>query len=284
MKKQILIADDEEMIRELCCDLLEEEGYSVTEAIDGIDALEKMQDNNFDLFLIDMAMPRLSGMELMKEIKKKQPLAVVVVLTGHSSVSGAVKSVQAGAFEYLSKPLNSETFFKVIKSALTYSENITGSLQKTFDPGNNSIQKGEPILLHGFPIEEKHDFLALGRIRKYDEGEKIPLDDKSLGEIVLIEKGEVSVWFNGTIIDYLQKWDFWGEESFILSGANITSLKAESEVKLRHFDRKNILEFFTYKGDKFLKRFIINMVNSNFFRWRKSIQRIVMMKLITEQD
>ncbi|MCK4956771.1 MAG: response regulator, partial [Candidatus Cloacimonetes bacterium] len=193
-------------------------------------------------------------------------------------------AVQAGAFEYLSKPLNSETFFKVIKDALNHSENITGSLQKAFDPGSNHIQKGEPILLHGFAIENKHDFLALGRIRKYDPGEKIPLDDKALGEIILIEKGEVSVWFNGTIIDYLQKWDFWGEESFILSGVNISTLKAESDVKLRHFNRKDLMEFFSYKGDKLLNRFIINLVNSNFFRWRKSIQRIVMLKLITDQD
>jgi len=284
MKKHILIADDEEMIRELCTDLLEEEGYDVTQAVDGIDALKKMETEIFDLYLIDMAMPRLSGMELMREIKRKQPLAVVVILTGYSSVDGAVKAVQAGAYQYLSKPLNSEHFFSVIHEAIEYSDNINGSLQKAFDPGSNRVSKGEPILLHGLPVDDKHDFLALGRIRKYEIGDKIPIDDKELGEIILIEKGEASVWYNGTIIDYLQKWDFWGEESFILSGTNITSIQAETEVKLRHFDRKNLMEFFSFKGDKVLKRFIINLANSHFVRWRKSIQRIVMLKLMTDQD
>ena len=231
-----------------------------------------------------MAMPRLSGLDLLKEIKRKDPLAVVVILTGFSSVDGAVEAVQAGAFQYLSKPLNSEQFFKVIKDALNFSENLNGSLQTAFAPANNRIQKGEPILLHGFNIDDKNDFLALGRIRKYEAGDNIPLTDKSLGEIVLIERGEASVWFNGKIIDYLQKWDFWGQESIVLSGTNITTLKAETDIKARHFDRKNLLEFFSYKGDKVLKRFLINLANSNFFRWRKSIQRIVMLKLITDQD
>ncbi len=284
MKKKILIADDEQMIRELCADLLQEQGYEVTEAVDGLDALAVMEQDIFDIYIIDMAMPRLSGLDLLKEIKQKDPLAVVVILTGFSSVDGAVEAVQAGAFQYLSKPLNSEQFFKVIKDALNFSENLNGSLQTAFAPANNRILKGEPILLHGFNIDDKHEFLALGRIRKYEAGDNIPLNDKNLGEIVLIERGEASVWFNGKIIDYLQKWDFWGQESIVLSGTNITSLKAETEIKARHFDRKNLLDFFSYKGDKALKRFLINLANSNFFRWRKSIQRIVMLKLITDRD
>ena len=115
MKKHILIVDDEQSIRELCKELLEEEGYKVTVAVDGQDALDKMDYDVFDLFLIDMAMPRIDGFELMKLIKQKQPLAVMVILTGFSSIDGAVKAVHAGAFQYLSKPINSEELFKTLK-------------------------------------------------------------------------------------------------------------------------------------------------------------------------
>ncbi len=281
MKKHILIVDDEHSIRELCKELLEEEGYKTTLAVDGQDALDKMDFEVYDLFIIDMAMPRLGGFELMKLIKRKQPLAVIVVLTGFSSIEGAVKAVHAGAFQYLSKPINADELFEVVKAGLQYSEDLYGPLQKAFEPGSDTVQKGEPIVLHGFPPEDKVDFMALGRIRKYDVGENIPLGDDKTGSIIIIESGEVSVWLNNTTVDYLQKWDTCGEESFILAGSSFISLRAETVAKIRHFDRKKLLDFFAYKGEKLLKRFMINLINSTYFKWRKSIQRIVMLKLIT---
>jgi CheY-like chemotaxis protein len=281
MKKHILIVDDENSIRELCKELLEEEGYKVTLAVDGQDALDKMDFDVFDLFLVDMAMPRIGGFELMKMIKRKQPLAVIIILTGFSSIEGAVKAVHAGAFQYLSKPINADELFEVVKAGVDYSEDLYGPLQKAFEPGTNTVQKGEPIILHGFSPEEKVDFLALGRIRKYDIGENIPIGDEKSGSIIIIESGEVSAWLSNTTVDYLQKWDTCGEESFILASSSFITLRAETVAKVRHFDRKKILDFFAYKGEKLLKRFMINLVNSTFFKWRKSIQRIVMLKLIT---
>ncbi len=281
MKKHILIVDDELTIRELCKELLEEEGYEVTLAVDGQDALDKMDYDIFDLFLIDMAMPRIGGFELMKMIKRKQPLAVIVILTGFSSIEGAVKAVHAGAFQYLSKPINSEELFEVVKVGVQHSEDLYGPLQKAFEPGTDTVQKGEPIILHGFSPEDKVDFMALGRIKKYEIGDDVPIGNEKSGSIIIIESGEVSVWLNNTTIDYLQKWDSSGEESFILTGSTFVTLRAETEVKVRHFDRKKILDFFAYKGEKLLKRFMINLVNSTFFKWRKAVQRIVMLKLVT---
>jgi len=281
MKKHILIVDDEQTIRELCKELLEEEGYEVTLAVDGQDALDKMDFDVFDLFLIDMAMPRIGGFELMKMIKRKQPLAVIVILTGFSSIEGAVKAVHAGAFQYLSKPINSEELFEVVKAGVKHSEDLYGPLQKAFEPGSEAVQKGEPIILHGFSPEDKVDFMSLGRTRKYEIGEDIPISDEKSGSIIIVEDGEVSVWLSNTTIDYLQKWDSAGEESFILTGSSFVNLRAETMVKVRYFDRKKILDFFAYKGEKLLKRFMINLVNSTFFKWRKAIQRIVMLKLVT---
>ncbi len=282
MKKHILIVDDEQTIRELCKELLEEEGYKVTLAVDGQDALDKMGYDVFDMFLIDMAMPRIGGFELMKIIKQKQPLAVIVILTGFSSIDGAVKALHAGAFQYLSKPINSEELFAVVKAGVQQSEDLYGPLQRAFEPGTDTVQKGEPIILHGFSPEDKVDFMALGRTIKYEIGEDI-LIDKNSGSIIIIESGEVSVWHSNTTIDYLQKWDSSGEESFILAGSAFVTLRAETTVVIRHFDRKKILNFFAYKGEKLLKRFMINLVNSTFFKWRKAVQRIVMLKLVTRE-
>jgi len=280
MKKHLLIVDDEQNIREVCKELLEEEGYKVTLAVDGKDALNKMDLDMFDLFLIDMAMPRIGGLELMKMIKKKQPLAVIIVLTGFSSIEGAVKAVHAGAFQYLSKPINADELLEATKRGIQYSQDLYGPLQQAFEP-TSEVTKKEPIILHGFTAEEKVDFMALGRIRKFDIGEHIPLDNDTSSSTIIIESGESSVWLNNTTIDYLQKWDSFGEESFILAGSSSASLRAETAVKIRYFDRKKMLDFFAFKGEKLLKRFMINLINCIYFKWRKSIQRIVMLKLVT---
>ncbi len=281
MKKHILVVDDEQSMRELCKDFLEEEGYKVSIAVDGQDALEKMNYDDFDLYIVDINMPRIGGFELMKQIKHKQPLAVIIILTGYSSIEGAVKAVHAGAFEYISKPINAEELSDVVKCGLQYSDDLYGPLQKAFESADDKVSKSEPNFLHGFSPEDKVDFMSLGRLKKYDVGETIPLSDEGLGSIVVLESGEVSVWMSNTTIDCIQKWDTWGEENFILAGSITNSLRAETAVKVRHFTRKKLLDFFTYKGEKLFQRFTLNLVNCIFLKWRKAIQRIVMLKLIT---
>jgi CRP-like cAMP-binding protein len=99
--------------------------------------------------------------------------------------------------------------------------------------------------------------------------------------IVIVESGEISVWLSNTSVDYLQKWDTWNEESFVINNPTSSVLRAETAVKIRFFERKKLLDFFAYKGEKLLKKFMINLINCLFIKWRKSIQRIVMLKLVT---
>ncbi|MDP8242324.1 MAG: response regulator, partial [Candidatus Celaenobacter antarcticus] len=154
MQKHILIIDDEESIRELCKEFLEEEGYKVTLAVDGQDGLDKMSYDDFDLYMVDMVMPRLDGLETMKRIKKKQPLAVIIITTGFSSIEGAVKAVHAGAFQYLSKPINAEELLEAVKKGLQYGEDLYGPLQKAFEPGTEGA-RDVSAMLHGFTKEEQ---------------------------------------------------------------------------------------------------------------------------------
>jgi len=280
MQKHILIIDDEESIRELCKEFLEEEGYKVTLAVDGLDGLEKMSYDDFDLYLVDMVMPRLDGLETMKRIKKEQPLAVIIITTGFSSIEGAVKAVHAGAYQYLSKPINAEELLETVKKGLQYGEDLYGPLQKAFEPGTVST-KNEPALLQGFTKEEKEDFIALGILRKFESGQNITLDNENAGSIVLVEDGDVSIWLSNTTVDYLRKNDSWAEENFILASSTFATLRSETECKILFFERKKLLDFFAYKGERLMKRFMINIINCIFSKWRKSIQRIVMLKLVT---
>jgi len=284
MKSNILVVDDEASIRELIGDLLETKGYRIVTASDGQDALSKMDTETFDLFITDMSMPNMDGMTLLKEIKKIQPLAVVIVLTGFSSIEGAVNAIQAGAFQYLSKPIKSAELFDVVERGLDYSSELYGPLLKAVDTSSFTINPTEPIILNGFTTEEIAEFLSLGKIRSFTSGEPINLSDDRNGSIIIVESGDVSVWMNNSNFDYLKKYDSWGEETIILPGSLAVNLRAESAVTIRFFERKRILDFFSYKGEKLLKRFIINISSSISLKWRKSIQRIIMLKLVTHEN
>ncbi len=284
MQSHILVVDDDKTIRMLCKEILEEAGYKVTLAADGEEALEKMDYDDFDLYLVDMVMPRMDGLELMKKIKQKQPLAVVMILTGFSSIEGAIKAVHAGAFQYLSKPINIDELLNAVKEGIKYSQDLYGPLLKIFEPGTELVEKGEMAILSGFSEEDKQDFMILSSIYNFEPGENIRIADKMASSIILIESGEVSVWLSNTSVDYLKKWDTWNEESFVINSPTSSVLRAETAVTARFFERKKLLEFFAFKGEKLLKKFMINLINCLYIKWRKSIQRIIMLKLVTTES
>ena len=280
LKKHILVVDDEQSIRELCKEFLEDEGYQVTVAVDGEDALEKLKLDYFDLFLVDILMPRMDGFELMFKIKKRQPLSVIIITTGYSSIDGAVKAVHAGAFQYLSKPINPEELIDVVKKGLLYGESLFGPAQQAFETDDNTQQQDKPLILSGFTAEEKQSFLEMGRLRNYEVGDSIVISEEHAGSIILVEKGEISIWLENTTVDFLRRDDTWGEEEFILTNSSPTALQAEVPTTIRFFEHKKMLDFFAYRSEKLLKRFLINLANSIFFKWRKSLQRIVRLKLV----
>ena len=280
LKKHILVVDDEQSIRELCKEFLEDEGYQVTVAVDGEDALEKLKLDYFDLFLIDIMMPRMDGFELMLKIKKRQPLSVIIITTGYSSIDGAVKAVHAGAFQYLSKPINPEELIDVVKKGLKYNESLFGPAQQAFETEDDTQKQDKPLILSGFTTEEKQSFLEMGRLRNYEVGDSIVISEEHAGSIILVEKGEISIWLENTTVDFLRRDDTWGEEEFILTNSSPTALQAEVPTTIRFFEHKKMLDFFAYRSEKLLKRFLINLANSIFFKWRKSLQRIVRLKLV----
>ena len=284
MKSNILIVDDELDIRELVSELLETQGYRTITACDGVDALEKMGSENFDLYIIDMAMPKMDGMTLLREIKRIQPLAVVIVLTAYTSIEGAVEAIHSGAYQYISKPIKSVELFELVKKAIEYSNELYGPLQKIVDPGNYTILPSCPTILLGFSPEEKTEFYNLGKVKKIQAGDSITLSENKEGTMIIIESGEISVWMSNSNFDYLKKHDSWGEENIILDSSIPVNLKAESPVTLKIFERKKILDYFSFRDDLLLNRFIINISSSLFLKWRKAIQRIVMLKLVTHHD
>src|SRR4030067_1026986 len=103
---KILIADDEESMRFFLSELLKKEGYLFETAVDGEDALSKIKASSFDIAILDLKMPKLSGMELLSEIKKVSPDTVVIIITAHGTRNIAIEAIEKGAYDYFTKPFD----------------------------------------------------------------------------------------------------------------------------------------------------------------------------------
>lgn len=123
MKAKILIADDEADLRDLLQDDLEANGYETAVAIDGRAALAHLerQQEVIDLLLTDVRMPGLTGNQLLARMRELRPEAPVIVMTAFGSVEQAVEMVKAGAFQYLTKPFQTDELLKVLEAALSQS-------------------------------------------------------------------------------------------------------------------------------------------------------------------
>lgn len=118
-KEKILVVDDEEVLRSLAKEVLSEEGYQVTLASSGDQALEYLEQETFDLIITDLKMPGMDGMELLKKIKEQNKEAQVILLTSHLSPKTALTTLEAGAYWYLTKPLDDiSVFVEKVKLAL----------------------------------------------------------------------------------------------------------------------------------------------------------------------
>jgi two-component system response regulator AtoC len=113
---KVLVADDEIGIREFLADTLRLDDHDVVEAVDGRDALRRLDERAYDLLITDLKMPNLDGLSLLKKARADQPELEVIVLTAHGSIESAVDAMRHGAFDYLTKPLGSPDELRLLAS------------------------------------------------------------------------------------------------------------------------------------------------------------------------
>jgi two-component system response regulator HydG len=114
----VLFVDDEDILRMLMRDQLSAEGYEVDTADDGDTALEILHKKSFDLLLIDIRMPRMNGIELLKEIRKLKIPSRILVLTAVDDLTIAIEAVKQGAHDYLTKPIELKSLVAAIHRVL----------------------------------------------------------------------------------------------------------------------------------------------------------------------
>jgi two-component system nitrogen regulation response regulator NtrX len=118
MSASILVVDDEEAIVSSLSSILEDEGYEVSVAKSGAEALKTYMADPPDLMLLDIWMPDMDGLETLRRIKELVPTAQVMVMSGHGSIETAVKAIKLGAYDYIEKPLSLENVTLRVKHAL----------------------------------------------------------------------------------------------------------------------------------------------------------------------
>src|SRR5947207_158428 len=147
----VLIIDDEDEIRESIEMLLKSEGLSTVTAKNGEEGLSRLEENLFDIVLLDLMLPGKSGMDLQKDIKRMDPSLPVVIITAMAGIESAVTAIKEGCYDYITKPWDNEKLLVIVNNAVKQrqlmSENsqLRRALKERFE-FRNIVGKSDPII------------------------------------------------------------------------------------------------------------------------------------------
>lgn len=141
---KVLVVDDDQGLRLSVKNTIEEiSGFQVNEAFDGINALEKVKAGSYNLVILDVDMPRMSGLAALNAIKEYDPSIIVIMMTAYANINDAVKAVKDGAYNYISKPVKGEELVDLVNKALTahnlISEVVASAPQLSMENGRKMI-------------------------------------------------------------------------------------------------------------------------------------------------
>ena len=143
---QLLLVDDEERFLHTTKILLEKRGIVAFTATNGMDALKIMEAHRIDVVILDVKMPGIDGVEVLRKAKQKHPLVEVIMLTGHASVESAIEGLKLGAFDYLLKPCNISDLIEKVNEAYDKKHAMEEKIRKA---------KIDKIIRHPMAVFEK---------------------------------------------------------------------------------------------------------------------------------
>jgi len=143
-KANILVIDDEATMRDSCRQALSRNGNRVEVAEDGLKGLAMLAKESFDLIILDLKMPGLSGMDVLKKIKDSDPEAMVIVITGYATVESAVEAMKRGAYDFIPKPFTPDSLRVIVKRAL---DKRTLALENVLLRGELKASLGPDVIL-----------------------------------------------------------------------------------------------------------------------------------------
>jgi len=124
MASKILVIDDERVVGESLRKTFKDEGYEIETAYSGQEGLRKARRETFDLMIVDLKMPDISGLDVIKRLKEEQPDTMLIMITGYSTVDSATEALKTGAFDYIPKPFTPDEISEVVQKALETKERL----------------------------------------------------------------------------------------------------------------------------------------------------------------
>lgn len=127
-KVKILIVDDEAVMRDTMSDWLLEKGFNVVSVISGMEAIEKVKTGSFNIAFVDMKMPGLDGLEVLRAMKRIDPETAVVIMTAYATIETAIEAMKEGAYEYMIKPFSLDVVELIVKKIVKYQELVAENI------------------------------------------------------------------------------------------------------------------------------------------------------------
>ena len=127
-KVKILVADDEAVMRETMSAWLQEKGFHVVSVTSGMDAIEKVKIGSFNIAFVDMKMPGLDGLEVLRAMKRIDPETAVVIMTAYATIETAIEAMKEGAYEYMIKPFSLDVVELIVKKIVKYQELVAENI------------------------------------------------------------------------------------------------------------------------------------------------------------
>ena len=123
---EVLVIDDESVICDACEMVLSEKEHTVAKSTNGTDGLRAIRQQDFDIVLLDMKLPDMDGMQILKTVLEEKPGLCIIVMTGYSSISNAVEAIKQGADNYLAKPFTDDELIEAVEKACRNKNNKKG--------------------------------------------------------------------------------------------------------------------------------------------------------------
>jgi two-component system response regulator AtoC len=163
-QKTLLVADDDASIRSLLKQLLSDEGFAVLEASTGIEVVDKVRESSPDLVIMDVRMPELDGIEALARLKSTNPKTAVLIMTAFGSSNAAIRAMELGAFDYITKPFELDKISHSVKRVLDY-QDLTQEVEVLRDEISSLVQT-ERIVGNSPAMQEVYK--TIGKVAKAD--------------------------------------------------------------------------------------------------------------------
>ena len=163
-QKTILVADDDASIRSLLKQLLSDEGFAVVEASTGVEVVDKVKESSPDLVIMDVRMPELDGIEALSRVKATNPKTAVLIMTAFGSSNAAIRAMELGAFDYITKPFELDKISLTVKRAFQYRD-LTQEVEVLRDEISSLVQT-ERIVGNSAAMQEVYK--TVGKVAKSD--------------------------------------------------------------------------------------------------------------------